>query len=185
MTDTLETILGFKPIIDKNAITLILGTIPGNKTFENFKSTGNEDYYINFSHNYFWKILTKILGLNPCLVFEKSDMGYKYRMQALLDNNIALWDIYSSCKRTTGRSSDSKIKNPTLNDVKGLLSNYPNIKYVYTNGIGTYKKFIKANKYIQSDFPNIVFKGLTSTSSANNRYFDFQEWQNALKIHTM
>lgn len=185
MTDTLETISGFHPIIDKNSVILILGTIPGNKTLELYKLTGNEDYYINFSHNKFWGTTADILKLNLKLIFEKSDIGYQYRKQSLLDNNIALWDIYSSCERAVNNASDNKIKNPVPNDIRALLSNYPKIRYVFTNGLGTYKKFIKINKHIESDFPNITFSGLTSTSSANNGNFNKQEWEQALFMNIL
>ena len=182
MDDLLETIRGFKPIINGNSKILILGTIPGNKTLENFKLTGNEDYYINFSHNHFYSTIAEIFGLDMSLLFEKSNRGYQYRKKALLDNYISLFDIYSSCKRAIGVSSDNKIKNPVPSDIKSLLIKYSNIKYVYTNGLGTYKKFMKINKDIQSDFPHIIFKGLTSTSNANNGHFDINEWENALNL---
>lgn len=182
MAKLTETIKGFMPLVNDDAETLILGTLPGNITIENYLSTGNIDYYFNFARNHFWLSFGKILCLDLQLITDRTNKGYQYRKQVLSKYKIALWDIYDKAEREIGNSSDKKIKNPSPNDLRTFLICHPNIKYVYTNGLGTYKKFIKINKNIQSNFPHIIFKGLTSTSNANNGHFDINEWENALNL---
>ncbi len=167
---------GFDPIIDENSKILILGTLPSNESIENYKKTGNQDYYKD-SRNRFWKVISQLFLDGKDIKTE----SYEYKKELLLNNYIALWDVLKSADRPKGKSKDD-FKNPTSNDIKSILEKYPNISYVYFNGKGkALNYFNKFNHDIYIEFPQITFAWLYSTSG-NNGNFKIEQWENALKI---
>ena len=117
----------FAPIFDKNSKILILGSFPSIKSRE-------ANIYFGNPKNRFWNVLSKILN-SP---FPKTN----YDKIALLKNNhIAVWDVISSCEIQS--SSDSSIKNPTINDFS-TITNVANIRAIFTLGKTATKLF---NKY--------------------------------------
>ena len=143
----------FKPSIDNNSKILILGSMPGVKSLE-------EQQYYAHPQNRFWKVMSEI-----CNEPEMPKFDYVIKLKTLLKNNIALWDTIKSCKRDG--SLDSNIQNETPNDIRKLLSEYPNINIICLNGNKSYSAF---KKY----FPDLLEKytcyKMPSTSPANARY---------------
>ena len=84
---------------------------------------------------------------------------YKSKCSLLLAHRIALWDVLKCADRTG--SSDSNIKNQVPNDIPGLLSNYPNIKFILFNGNFSLTCF---KKYFGE--PVLPYSLLLSTSPA-------------------
>ena len=156
----------FQPRADKNSRVLILGSMPGVKSLE------LQEYYAH-PQNRFWKVMWKLCS-EPSLV----EFSYEKRIEILLNNGFALWDVIKFCKREG--SLDSDITDEKPNDIKGLLKKYPKIKTVFLNGnkaFGSFKKY----------FPKLLeeYKCVKcpSTSPANARYrLDdlVEEWQNGL-----
>ncbi|MCX4275573.1 MAG: DNA-deoxyinosine glycosylase [Candidatus Gastranaerophilales bacterium] len=156
----------FQPRADKNSRVLILGSMPGVKSLE------LQEYYAH-PQNRFWKVMGKLCS-EPSLV----EFSYEKRIEILLNNGFALWDVIKFCKREG--SLDSDITDEKPNDIKGLLKKYPKIKTVFLNGnkaFGSFKKY----------FPKLLeeYKCVKcpSTSPANARYrLDdlVEEWQNGL-----
>jgi len=103
----------FKPIIFKNSKTLILGSFPSIKSFE-------DSFYYAHPKNQFWKILSSISGYP----INNKDQ----KIWLLKELNLALWDIIKSCSRQN--SLDSNLKDIKLNDIKALLKEYPNIEQI-------------------------------------------------------
>ena len=114
---------------------------------ENSKKSNKPDYYSNFSKNQFWKIIAKVFNAD----FEDIKKGdYKKRINLLLKNGIALWDIIKECEREKisdrnikeckrkKTSSDRDIKKTTIeyNDIEAKIKKYNNIKTIITNGTG-------------------------------------------------
>ena len=90
----------------------------------------------------------------------------------LIKHNIALWDVIKSCD--IRGSSDSSIKNVTVNDIENIVLN-SSISRVYTNGKLADRLY---NKYVFSTV-NIESVCLPSTSPANASFsFDTlcREW---------
>ena len=143
----------FKPSVDKNSKILILGSMPGVKSLE-------EQQYYAHPQNRFWKVMGVICN-EPNL----PEFNYEIKLKTLLKNNIALWDTIKSCKRDG--SLDSNIQNETPNNIRNLLSEYPNIQVICLNGNKSYSAF---KKY----FPDLLEKytcyKMPSTSPANARY---------------
>ena len=78
----------------------------------------------------------------------------------LLRNGIAVWDVIHSCEIVG--SSDSSIKNVTVNDLTSILSE-AQIQNIFVNGKKAYALY---NKYIKPQI-NIEAVCLPSTSPAN------------------
>ena len=143
----------FLPSIDEKSEILILGSMPGVKSLE-------EQQYYAHPQNRFWKLMGKICNANNL-----PELSYQKKLQILLKNKIALWDVIQSCNRQG--SLDSNIKNEIPNDISGLLAQFPNIEVICLNGNKSYSAF---KKY----FPNLLEKyncfKMPSTSPANARY---------------
>lgn len=137
----------FKPISNKDATILILGTMPGEQSIL-------LNQYYGHSRNNFWKLLFTIFEI------PFSD-DYENRTALILNNNIALWDVLQVCERKG--SLDSAIKNEVANDFEYFLKNHPKINHIFFNGqkaASFFKKYVSLEK----DYPTTI---LPSTSPAN------------------
>ena len=117
----------FKPIVFKSSRTLILGSFPSLKSFEN-------SFYYAHPQNQFWKILSLISGY-PANLRDQ-------RVWLLKQCKLALWDMVASCKREN--SADSNLEDIVPNDIEALLQEYPNIKQIaFTSRLAQkiYKKY--------------------------------------------
>jgi len=153
----------FAPQINKNSRILILGSMPG------IKSLQMQEYYAH-PQNRFWKLMGIICGFDNL-----HETDYKNKIQVLLDNKIALWDVIKFCRREG--SLDTNIENEIPNDIEKLLRDYPNIKKICLNGNKAYTAF---KKY----FPDILISRqcckMPSTSPANAKFRLedlYKEWQ--------
>lgn len=136
----------FPPLYDENSRILILGSFPSVKSREQM-------FFYGHPQNRFWKVLSSVFDSPlPKTIDEKKEF--------LLLNGVALWDVIASCEITG--SSDSSIKNVTVNDLSKITDNC-NIRQIFVNGKTAYKYY---NKYT---FPinhrNAIC--LPSTSPAN------------------
>ena len=139
----------FEPIFDKNSKILILGSLPSVKSRE-------EGFYYGHPQNRFWMVLSSIFNTDvPKTIDEKINL--------LLTNNIAIWDVVDSCDIIG--SSDSSIKNVIPADLSKILKN-SNIQTIYANG-KTASKLYK--KYSEKQTGKKIIE-LPSTSPANAKY---------------
>ena len=135
-----------KPLYDKNAKILILGSFPSYKSREQM-------FFYGHPQNRFWKVLAN--------VFESSmPENVAQKREFILSNNIALWDVIASCE--IEGSADSSIKNVVPNDLGVILEN-ADIKKIFVNGKTAEKYY---NKYIKEK-TGIECYCLPSTSPAN------------------
>ncbi|MBR6098243.1 DNA-deoxyinosine glycosylase [bacterium] len=144
----------FNPSVNNNSQILILGSMPGVKSLD-------EQQYYAHPQNRFWKVMGILCGAD--LVHT----DYDKKLQTLLDNNIALWDVIKKCERVG--SLDSAIEKEKPNNIKKLLKDYPNIKIIALNGNKAYSAFKKHFGKILTDKKYTVYK-MPSTSPANARY---------------
>ena len=131
------------PIYDESSKVLILGSMPSQKSRE-------VGFYYAHKTNRFWHILEKLFYVNLNTIEEKKKF--------LLDNHIALWDVFAFCE--INASSDASIKNYQLNDIDMILK-HANIKAIFCTGKKSYDTLIKNFK---TNMPIIY---LPSPSSAN------------------
>ncbi len=137
----------FTPVVDENSYILILGSIPS------IRSLQAQEYYAH-PRNSFWYIMSQLFDFDEELCYEK-------RLDMLLKNRVALFDVIGSCKREG--SLDSAIKEVEHQDFENFFQKYPNITYVFCNGTKAYSEFLKVYKGDKK-----VYK-LPSTSPANAR----------------
>lgn len=132
-----------KPIFNNNSKILILGSMPSVKSRE-------VGFYYAHPQNRFWFILERLFNVN--LNTEKEKRKF------LLDNFIALWDVFESVQ--IQGSSDASIKNGILNNFDIILNNC-NINAIFTTGKAAYNALVKN---LNTNIPIIY---LPSPSSAN------------------
>lgn len=142
----MKAIHNINPIYNENSQVLILGSMPS------ILSRKAQFFYVH-SQNRFWKIMEILFNIALATNEDKEIF--------LLQNNIALWDVISSCE--IKGSSDSSIKNIQINDLDKII-NLGTIKAIFCTGKTSYKMF---NKYFHYDLPVIC---LPSPSSANAKY---------------
>jgi len=107
----------FEPIVFPDTETLILGTFPSIRSFE-------ERFYYAHPRNQFWKILEAITG------YPVNNRDQKIWL--LKQNRLGLWDMVAACKRET--SLDTSLKAIVPNDIEALLRRYPSIRTVAFTG---------------------------------------------------
>jgi len=137
------------PIYNKNSKILILGSFPSVKSRE-------AQFFYGHPSNRFWKVLADIHNTREPITIEK-------KKQFLLSNNIAVWDVISSCE--IEGSADSSIKNVIANDLFIILDNC-DIDSIFVNGKTSEKVY---NEYIKPIINREAIY-LPSTSAANAKY---------------
>lgn len=136
----------FEPFYNSDSKILILGSIPSIKSRE-------QGFYYGHPQNRFWLVLAQIFK-------EKVPITIKEKKEFLKKHNIALWDVLDSCE--IENSSDSSIKDPTVNDIRIILNN-SKIERIYTAGKTAYNLY---NKYLLNKVGKETIY-LPSTSPAN------------------
>lgn len=140
------TIHPIDPVFDENSRILILGSFPSVKSRE-------EGFFYGHPQNRFWRVLAAVCGCAvPRSIEEKIEM--------LLSNRIALWDVIASCD--IQGSADSSIRNVVPNDLSRILDT-AKIEHIYVNGKTSGKYY---QKYLRSKTGREAVC-LPSTSPAN------------------
>jgi hypoxanthine-DNA glycosylase len=86
----------FAPIADKDSKVLLLGTMPGQRSLK------LQQYY-GHKRNHFWKIIFHL--------FDKPFTDdYERKIELLLSNKIALWDVLQTCEGKGSLDSNIKMK---------------------------------------------------------------------------
>lgn len=134
------------PIYNKNSEILILGSMPS-------KLSREKNFYYANKQNRFWKIMEELYNIN----FSSNND----KMEFLLKNKIALWDVFKEVD--IKGSSDSSIKNAKINNLN-IIFETANIKKIFCTGKKAYDFLIK-NGNIKLP---IIY--LPSPSSANANY---------------
>lgn len=143
----------FKPQVNNKSRILILGSMPGIKSLE------MQEYYAH-PQNRFWKVMGFL-----CNSKELYNMEYENRIEILLNNNFALWDVIKSCEREG--SLDSNIEKEIPNKIPALLKKYKNIKVICLNGNKSYSAF---KKYFPELLTLYKCYKMPSTSPANAKF---------------
>jgi len=141
----------FPPASSSSARILILGSFPGVTSLE------KQQYYA-YPRNSFWKIILSLLDLSDSL-------AYAERIAALIERNIALWDVLYSCSRSG--SLDSAIESGSIvaNDFTTFFEIHPLIKAIFFNGNKAETEFFKQVAPFVNLSCNVFYK-LPSTSPA-------------------
>lgn len=160
-----------KPVIDRSAVVLILGSMPGAA------SLAAREYYAH-PQNQFWEIMEQITGVD-----RRTD--YEDRLLALKQRGIALWDVIASCERSGSLDSAIRASSVTLNPIASLLRDHPAIRTICFNGRAAEQYF---RRHILERHPEvgerIKLVSLPSTSPAHagiSRSAKCATWLEALR----
>ena len=143
---------GFSPIVSTHVQVLILGSMPSDASL-----IANQ--YYGHSRNAFWPIMCTLFGVHPA--------SYNQRVELLIKNNIAVWDVLQSCSRLG--SLDSKINPESIivNNFIDFFTVYKKIKQVFFNGKLAEKVYQKrVLPYLSPHFSYLEYYCLPSTSPA-------------------
>lgn len=145
---------------------LILGSMPG-------KASLTAQQYYAHPHNLFWPFMAEITGIS-------ANSPYQQRLQGLIENGIALWDVLHECERASSLDSDIIEASIVANDFAGFFARYPTICTIYFNGNKAEQAFKRYALPQLADVGNLVYCRLPSTSPANasvTRNKKLTEWK--------
>lgn len=155
-----NNIVSFPPISNKDSKILILGTMPGIKSLE------MNQYYAH-PRNIFWNLVCRIFNA-------EIPKSYSERVELLIRNRIALWDVLRECERKG--SADSTIARESPNAITEFLETHEKVRHIFFNGRMAAHYF---RKHCSTELAIQTFT-LPSTSPANaQKSFDqkFNEWK--------
>ena len=98
---------------------VILGSLPGDA------SLSAAQYYAH-PRNHFWSLVSEVAGADLTI------MEYPVRIAALQAAGVALWDVIGEANRSG--SLDQKIRDARANDLRGFVSQLPDLRAVAFNG---------------------------------------------------
>lgn len=143
---------------------LIVGSMPG------IASLQRQQYYAH-PRNAFWSIMQQI--------FNWPDFDYTGRCQALINENIALWDVLRSCQRRGSLDSDIEPDSIEVNNFQAFFRQHPNITKVLFNGGKAAQLF---QRHVKTP-AGISLQQLPSTSpthAAMSFQVKLEKWRRAL-----
>lgn len=143
----------FAPVAAKDSRLLILGSMPGVRSLQ-------LGQYYGHPHNRFWPLMAQLLG------YQAVPAGYQQKLQMLLANRIALWDVLGYCQREG--SLDAAITGEQPNDLAGFLRQHPQLTVICAMAAKLPAALKKYSKTI--DLSGITVYNLPSTSPANARW---------------
>ncbi len=111
----------FPPVAGPDARVLILGSMPG------LASLRARQYYAH-PRNAFWPVIAAVLGE------QGPPPSYQDRVDLLVRNRVALWDVLKTCTRTSSLDSDIDPDSMVTNDFAAFFQRHTDIRQVCFNG---------------------------------------------------
>ncbi len=146
--------VSFPPVASADALVLVLGSMPGERSLE------AAQYYAH-ARNAFWPIMDALFGID-------ANAPYTERLDGLVRNQVALWDVLRTCDREG--SLDTRIRNPVPNDFSAFFADHARIRAVFCNGRAAHELFTSLVVPRLAPIPDdLVVELLPSTSPANAR----------------
>lgn len=143
----------FAPVLGSNPTILILGSMPGRVSLD------AQQYYAH-PRNAFWPIMAELYG------FTLTD-SYAERTAHLTSSRVAVWDVLHNCERSGSLDSNIVKETEQVNDFSAFLGDHPSIQCLGFNGQAARKIFNRHCKALYSEFINIRWVDLPSTSPAH------------------
>jgi double-stranded uracil-DNA glycosylase len=144
----------FPPIARRDATTLILGSLPGQRSLR-------EQQYYAHPQNAFWKIISRVFRADE-------QLPYKQRVEILTSHHVALWDVLAAAMRPGSLDSSIVHASASANDFEEFFRAHPRIRRVFFNGRKAeemYERFVLPG--VGSGFPALQYECLPSTSPAH------------------
>lgn len=141
---------GFAPIARSDARILILGSLPSQRSLK-------ADQYYAHPQNAFWRIMGDLAGASG---------SYEEQCRALVDHQIALWDVLASSVRPGSLDSNIQVATAQVNDFAAFLASHGALELICFNGQAAAKIF--ANRAdVDLNARGILRRILPSTSPAH------------------
>ena len=170
-----QKLSSFHPVINNHAQILILGSMPGSISLE------KNEYYAH-PRNLFWKIIESTFDI-------PLELTYGKRIDRLIYNKLALWDVLQHCQRKGSLDSNIMTTSEEANNFLAFFEHYNHIKRICFNGtkaFNAFKKHILKNNPSVSDQYQLIT--LPSTSPANASIptsIKYEKWKDALDFSTL
>lgn len=144
----------FPPVARPDASVLILGSMPG------VASLAAGQYYAQ-PRNRFWPIIAELFAFDR-------EAPYAERLEALIGQRIALWDVLASCQRPGSLDASIQRASALPNDFSEFFGHHPQIRQVFFNGKAAadlYHRLVLPT--LRDCVPALQYTVLPSTSPAN------------------
>ena len=136
----------FAPLTGKVLRTLVLGTMPGQR------SLALQQYYAH-PRNALWPILCGMAsGSKPDYRVHEL-LTYKQRCALITNAGYGLWDVLASCTRPGSLDANIERGTQTPNNIASLLAAHPELQIIACNGRTAEKLF---QQYILPTLNNCV-----------------------------
>ncbi len=140
---------GFPPIEASDAHTLVLGSLPGQRSID-------EQQYYAHPQNAFWRIMETLFDI-------KGD--YEQRCAQLCQHGIAVWDVLASSVRPGSMDANIDMNSAVVNDFSTFFAEHAELQRVAFNGRKAEQLFHRfVDRGLLRD--GIEFRALPSTSPA-------------------
>ena len=123
----------FKPFIDDNTKTLIIGTTPPMRFTQGLeKKPDDVEFYYGSRDNYFWDLMSDIF--NVSISRNNNSQAIDERKKLLQKYNIGLVDIVLEFERTENNASDNNLRVIKFQNIYDILKTYPKIEKIFFTG---------------------------------------------------
>lgn len=154
---------GFEVVARQDARMLILGSMPGVASLEAAQ-------YYAFPRNAFWKIMGELYAAAP-------ELNYPSRLQKLIENHIALWDVIEACHRPGSLDSAISKSGLVTNNFSDFFKQHPHITHVFFNGqkaADLFKKTVAPD--LTGDYHYLTLPSTSPANAAKSYTAKLQAW---------
>ncbi len=153
----MPTIQSFAPIARRDAVVLILGTVPSRASLAAGQFYGHPQ-------NAFWKIMGELFDAGR-------EVPYAERQRRLKRQRVAVWDVLRECEREGSLDSAIVAASEVPNDFVTFFARHRQIRAVFFNGTKAEQTFRrKILPELNDRLDGIHLERLPSTSPANASY---------------
>lgn len=169
----------FGALVGRHAHTLILGTMPGQKSLH------LQQYYAH-PRNALWPILCAMVRGNAPAYAIHQELSYEERCILISEAGFGLWDVLAQCERPGSLDASISRNTEVPNDIETLIVQHPELKTIACNGRTAHallKRHIlpKLSLLRLASLPRIVCLPSTSPAMASLSLDEkFFQWSDAL-----
>ena len=166
------TLQGLAPLCAPDARLLVLGSMPGTH------SLAQQQYYAH-PRNLFWELMYQAQRAPGA-----RQASYTERCQCLLVQQVALWDVLHSCRRSGSLDSQIERDSEQANALAPFLDQHPHIERIVFNGNTAWQLF---RRHLLSVYPEwatryqlIVLPSTSPANASQSRLSKQQRWEQAV-----
>lgn len=166
----------FAPLESAYSTTLILGTMPGQKSLQ------SQQYYAH-PRNALWPILCAIANDETPGYEVHQTLSYEQRCAVIMKAGFALWDVLASCERPGSLDSNIARHSQQPNDIAQFVNRHPELSTIACNG-RTAESLFKRHILPVLEQPTLRIVSLPSTSPAMaslSLQQKYELWRDALQ----